>query len=111
MGYTHYTAVLRGLDLFPHTRHHCHSADPQIPKLRMLSQTSRQGPPIQHETIGWKYYLFYAIFNFLFNPIIWCFYVETANLSLEQVDPVKETYNTMGRELFQYIQKCHLASL
>lgn len=42
--------------------------------------------PTAIDNIGWKYYLIYAIFNFAFMPIIWHWYVETANLSLEQVD-------------------------
>lgn len=42
--------------------------------------------PTAIDNIGWRYYLIYAIFNFSFMPIIWRWYVETANLSLEQVD-------------------------
>jgi sugar porter (SP) family MFS transporter len=42
--------------------------------------------PIAIDNIGWKYYLIYAVFNFAFVPIIYHWYVETANLSLEQVD-------------------------
>ncbi|UPL02316.1 hypothetical protein LCI18_013250 [Fusarium solani-melongenae] len=42
--------------------------------------------PVAIDTIGWKYYLMYGIFNFVFVPIAWFFYVETAKLSLEQVD-------------------------
>jgi hypothetical protein len=42
--------------------------------------------PTGIETIGWKYYMLYAISNFCFIPIIWYIYVETAKLSLEQVD-------------------------
>ncbi|KAK7222872.1 hypothetical protein V2G26_010875 [Clonostachys chloroleuca] len=42
--------------------------------------------PIAIDNVGWKYYLIYAVFNFAFVPIIYRWYVETANLSLEQVD-------------------------
>ncbi|KAA8646687.1 sugar porter family MFS transporter [Aspergillus tanneri] len=42
--------------------------------------------PTAIENIGWKYYLIYAVFNISFVPVIWRWYVETANLSLEQVD-------------------------
>ncbi|KAE8142330.1 general substrate transporter [Aspergillus pseudotamarii] len=55
--------------------------------------------PTGIETIGWKYYMLYAIFNFLFIPIIWCFYVETANLSLEQVDRLFEIKHDAGKDM------------
>lgn len=42
--------------------------------------------PTAIDSIGWRYYLIYAVFNFAFVPVIWRWYVETANLSLEQVD-------------------------
>lgn len=42
--------------------------------------------PTAIDSIGWKCYLIYAIFVFAFVPIVWRLYVETANLSLEQVD-------------------------
>ncbi|KAL4912392.1 hypothetical protein BDW62DRAFT_206503 [Aspergillus aurantiobrunneus] len=55
--------------------------------------------PIGIETIGWRYYTLYAIFNFLFIPIIWHFYVETANLSLEQVDRLYEINHDAGKNM------------
>ncbi|KAL2865723.1 sugar porter family MFS transporter [Aspergillus lucknowensis] len=55
--------------------------------------------PTGIENIGWKYYMLYAIFNFLFIPIIWYFYVETANLSLEQVDRLFEIKHDAGRDM------------
>ena len=42
--------------------------------------------PTAIDNIGWKYYLIYAIFNMCFLPIIWRWYIETSNLSLEQID-------------------------
>lgn len=39
--------------------------------------------PTAIESIHWKHYMLYAIFNFCFIPIIWWFYVGAANLSLE----------------------------
>ncbi|KAJ4250903.1 hypothetical protein NW762_011553 [Fusarium torreyae] len=42
--------------------------------------------PTAIDNIGWKYYLIFAVFNICFLPIIWRWYVETANLSLEQID-------------------------
>ena len=55
--------------------------------------------PTGIERIGWKYYMLYAIFNFLFIPIIWYFYVETANLSLEQVDQMFEIKHDAGKDM------------
>ncbi|KAJ5622739.1 hypothetical protein N7490_011344 [Penicillium lividum] len=42
------------------------------------------------DNLGWAFYLMFGIFNFLFLPFIWLFYVETARLSLEQIDRVFE---------------------
>ncbi|KAL3476070.1 general substrate transporter [Aspergillus californicus] len=55
--------------------------------------------PVGIESIGWRYYMLYAIFNFLFIPIIWYFYVETANLSLEQVDRLFEIKHDAGKDM------------
>ncbi|KAL2840798.1 general substrate transporter [Aspergillus pseudoustus] len=55
--------------------------------------------PTGIETIGWKYYMLYSILNFLFIPIIWYFYVETANLSLEQVDRLFEIKHDAGKDM------------
>ncbi|RFU26077.1 hypothetical protein B7463_g10261, partial [Scytalidium lignicola] len=41
--------------------------------------------------LGWKFYLIFCTFNFSFLPLIWLFYIETAGLSLEQVDRIFET--------------------
>jgi hypothetical protein len=38
--------------------------------------------------IGWKYYIIFAVLNLSWTPFIWYFYVETAGLSLEEVDLV-----------------------
>ncbi|RDW79397.1 general substrate transporter-2 [Coleophoma cylindrospora] len=40
--------------------------------------------------LGWKYYLIYAITNMCFVPLVHFFYVETARLSLEEIDRVFE---------------------
>lgn len=42
--------------------------------------------PVSISSIGWKTYIYFAIFNFFFLPIIYFFYPETQNLSLEQID-------------------------
>lgn len=36
--------------------------------------------------IGWGTYLFFALINACFLPVIWIFYPETANRSLEEID-------------------------
>ena len=52
--------------------------------------------PTAIANIQWKYYMLYATFNFLFIPIIWTSYVETANLSLEQIDRLFEIKREAG---------------
>jgi hypothetical protein len=36
--------------------------------------------------IAWRFYIIFAVLNFVWFPIIWFFYVETKGLSLEEVD-------------------------
>lgn len=38
--------------------------------------------------LGWKYYMIFAILNASFVPLVYFFYVETAKLSLEEIDEV-----------------------
>lgn len=40
--------------------------------------------------LGWKFYLIFCAINFAFLPFIWYFYIETAGLSLEQIDRLFE---------------------
>jgi MFS family permease len=42
--------------------------------------------PVSIGSIGWRTYVYFAVFNFCFLPLIWFFYPEVRNLSLEQVD-------------------------
>ncbi|RHZ69825.1 hypothetical protein CDV55_108083 [Aspergillus turcosus] len=42
--------------------------------------------PVMIAHIGWGTYLFFAALNASFIPIIWFFYPETANRSLEEID-------------------------
>lgn len=49
--------------------------------------------------IQWRYYMLYAIFNACFIPVIWWCYIETANLSLEQVDRLFEIKHEAGNDL------------
>lgn len=42
--------------------------------------------PVSISSIGWGTYVYFSVFNFLFLPLIYFFYPETRNLSLEQID-------------------------
>lgn len=42
--------------------------------------------PVSINSIGWKTYVYFAIFNACFLPLIWFYYPEVRNLSLEQID-------------------------
>lgn len=42
--------------------------------------------PVLLENIGWGTYLFFAALNATFFPLIWFFYPETAQRSLEEID-------------------------
>ncbi|PKS06200.1 hypothetical protein jhhlp_007517 [Lomentospora prolificans] len=42
--------------------------------------------PVSISNIGWKTYVYFCIFNAAFLPLIYFFYPETRNLSLEQID-------------------------
>ena len=42
--------------------------------------------PVSIHSIGWRTYVYFAVFNAAFLPLIWWFYPETRNLSLEQID-------------------------
>ncbi|KAJ5613822.1 hypothetical protein N7528_007476 [Penicillium herquei] len=55
--------------------------------------------PTAIDSIGWKYYMLFAIFNICFLPIIWFYYIETANLSLEQVERLFELKHDGGNDI------------
>jgi MFS family permease len=55
--------------------------------------------PTAIQNIQWRYYMLYAIFNFCFIPLIHYFYVETATLSLEQVDRLFEIKHDAGKDM------------
>ncbi|KAI1470938.1 putative MFS sugar transporter [Daldinia caldariorum] len=42
--------------------------------------------PIGIQKLGWKFYIIWTVTNALFLPIIWLFYPETANRTLEDID-------------------------
>ncbi|KAH9887458.1 general substrate transporter [Xylariomycetidae sp. FL2044] len=62
--------------------------------------------PIMIDHIGWGTYLFFAVVNACFLPIIWFFYPETARRSLEEIDIIfakghveKKSYVRAAQEL------------
>lgn len=42
--------------------------------------------PVSIASIGWGTYAYFSVFNFLFLPLIYFYYPETRNLSLEHID-------------------------
>lgn len=42
--------------------------------------------PVSIDSIGWKTYVYFGVFNFCFIPMIYFLYPETRFLSLEQID-------------------------
>lgn len=42
--------------------------------------------PVSIDSIQWRTYIYFAVFNLFFIPLVWFFYPETQNLSLEQID-------------------------
>lgn len=42
--------------------------------------------PISIANIQWRTYVYFSVFNFCFIPLVYFFYPETRNLSLEQID-------------------------
>lgn len=42
--------------------------------------------PVGIDSIGWRFYIIFAVTNLCFIPIIWLFYPETAGLSLDEID-------------------------
>ena len=42
--------------------------------------------PISIQNVGWRTYVYFCVFNALFIPLIYFFFPETRNLSLEQID-------------------------
>ncbi|RYP88154.1 hypothetical protein DL769_000346 [Monosporascus sp. CRB-8-3] len=46
--------------------------------------------PVSIKNIGWRTYVYFCVFNAFFLPLIYFFYPETRNLSLEQIDKLFE---------------------
>lgn len=55
--------------------------------------------PVGIDSIGWKYYMIFAITNAIFVPLVWFFYVETKQLSLEEIDQVFATKYAGDRKI------------
>jgi sugar porter (SP) family MFS transporter len=53
--------------------------------------------PIGIENLGWRFYLIFGFCNAAFLPLVYFFYVETANLSLEQIDRLFEIKSKGGK--------------
>lgn len=53
-------------------------------------------PPGQ-TTLGWRFYIIWAVFNAAFIPIVYFFYPETRGRSLEEMDLVFAKAHTEGR--------------
>ncbi|SCO91246.1 uncharacterized protein FRV6_15374 [Fusarium oxysporum] len=51
--------------------------------------------PVGINNIQWKYYLIYAVLNAAFVVVVQIFYVETAKLSLEEIDNLFERGSTL----------------
>jgi hypothetical protein len=52
--------------------------------------------PVGIDTIGWKFYVIFAVLNLAWIPIVYFFYVETSGLSLEEIDRVFEIKHAPG---------------
>ncbi|TKA57295.1 hypothetical protein B0A49_11918 [Cryomyces minteri] len=53
--------------------------------------------PIGIANIGWRFYIIFAVLNFAWLPLIWYFYIETAGLSLEEIDKLFEIHYKGGK--------------
>jgi hypothetical protein len=43
------------------------------------------------QAIEWRFYIIFAVLNLAWLPFIWFFYVETAGLSLDEIDRYETT--------------------
>ncbi|KAH8887133.1 general substrate transporter [Thozetella sp. PMI_491] len=55
--------------------------------------------PIGIDNLGWRFYLIFGFLNIAFVPLVYFFYVETAKLSLEQIDRVFEIKSEGGKSV------------
>ncbi|KAK5400794.1 hypothetical protein LTR06_011254 [Exophiala xenobiotica] len=49
--------------------------------------------------IGWRFYIIFGVLNLAWVPLIWYFYVETAGLTLEEIDGMFEHKYHGGRSM------------
>ncbi|KAA8898329.1 hypothetical protein TRICI_006590 [Trichomonascus ciferrii] len=57
--------------------------------------------PVFIDTSDWGCYLFFALVNFIFVPVIFFFYPETAGRSLEEIDVIFAKSNVEGKPVFR----------
>ena len=65
-----------------------------LPLLRMQNSSADIVEGIQN--LGWRFYIIFAVINLVWLPFIWYFYVETAGLSLDEIDRVFELKHAPG---------------
>lgn len=54
--------------------------------------------PIGIQNLKWKFYIIWTLFNFSFIPIVYFFYPETADRTLEDIDRMfRENQDLSGR--------------
>ncbi len=66
--------------------------------------------PIMIANIGWGTYLFFAIVNACFLPVIWWFYPETARRSLEEIDIIFAKGHVEGKSYVKAAEELPLLS-
>lgn len=54
--------------------------------------------PVFMDASAWGAYLFFALMNYLFIPVIFFFYPETAGRTLEEIDIIFAKAHTDGRQ-------------
>ncbi|RYP52105.1 hypothetical protein DL768_002655 [Monosporascus sp. mg162] len=66
--------------------------------------------PIMISDIGWGTYLFFAVVNACFLPVIWWFYPETAKRSLEEIDIIFAKGHVEGKSYVKAAEELPLLS-
>lgn len=66
--------------------------------------------PIMVANIGWGTYLFFAVMNATFLPVIWWFYPETAKRSLEEIDIIFAKGHVEGKSYVKAAEELPLLS-
>jgi len=61
--------------------------------------------PVLINNLKWKAYLIFMCFNFSFIPVVYFFYPETANLTLEEINLLYAEHDTPARIVAERYQK------